>query len=544
MSDDAKEFDFESHFDDTRKLVLFLSLFSAIIGSVLGAAGAATTLATICGILFVIGSYVKQEHSFLVAALGILFAISGSLVAAAHFARTPVTTLGYSMMIIGLWASFACLAPTDLLTTIRTLDTKVSFCMFGVVVLNLIGCCLLWGDNQNGGLVSPAVTAFLGSILFLFAVIYKQNTTLFTCVFWSVLAQYPVFVIAISNCDGLCEAGAYMIWISYWGYVIFITVFIINAFGNCVENRVDFSNKQFLTLVFALCLSLLGFILGRNEKAGDWATANGFFAILLLVLTFVFARSLELALVCISSALAIVATGASTFLAHINNEFSDVDNNREKAIGFSFVVAAILIALIVFHLTLDLVKGGVSRLLSTRINIISSVAMCTNLLGLSLWCASLNNGVGNSSLSITCLLTLMWFFYQVMIMGCTERKTSYWLLLFFLAYITTVLGGPAGASGDALGQIGAALVWMSHLSFVLIVIVRCPERPDTESPPIRDDNSNYHRFDDGSGLSAEESGDNSISYQQAYLPSSEAASDGRPEEAEEGEGGGGEEENV
>ncbi len=219
-----------------RVVALVICLAICIIGAILIEPGKGSEYTVTCGVLGAAALVVTAQFGYPVHVISIAFVLtlSGSFARDAGFATEDKTKAGYALMILGMWTGFLFLfedtfdkikaaVPSQLVTPPTNLVALVG------VLLNWLGCILLWSGSKASGLADLGTQGFVSSILFIGGWFGHGPVANWISFFWFAAFQYIALGQAIGcgkgpkTSDGdLCQAGGTFLWIAAIVYLVLL----------------------------------------------------------------------------------------------------------------------------------------------------------------------------------------------------------------------------------------------------------------------------------------------------------------------------------
>lgn len=472
-------------FGNPRFLLLVLGCMMIILGTIMINDGAATTIPAIACVGLIIMAHLNEADFLIVIASAIMIPVCAGYAQKWHYTPTVALELGCALCVLGLHIGFLCLTPAD-----AKVKAKESFSSGGGAVVcvvlfgvNVVSAILMWtGDAVYAGMVSH-----LSGALFFIAVTYETHVWLHISQLFSAYWQVSLLATTLGECSDkdVCAAGSAISWLCHLGFMTMI------AWKSCPKRlelvRPELVDSNFIIICACVIVAIVGAVLPLKRDVEAWIVALPVISILLLVATYFTFKDVHPSLINIGGGLCLGVSSQLVTAADVYGR-SNPSEPYNGVAGYSLLVIALWLAHIVYHTPFAKLYSGLTTSFSDRCLSTATTAFLVNFLGLVFsWV------YGPSSSNILSFLTSVWFFFTIIIERSNGFYTSrVYTCLFITTYVLvmvmpTVAKGPA-TQDPTLGQLGACMVMLSHLVFVIVLSVSIPQ-PGQIDAQLEDDGS-------------------------------------------------------
>ncbi len=334
-----------------RLIIIICCLVLTVIGAALTSpkAGSEYFIATcvFCVFLLIIPSYFG--HGVHVVSIAFVLTSSPYLTSVAQFETDSKILAGYSLILIGMWTSFFFIFEDTVqkcinFATKQFYDSPENIVAFIAVLLNLLGCIILWSHKS---LVGLGTAGFLSSGLFVAAWYFRGPTSMWVGLFWFAYYQYTVFAATLSGlCDsaantsefnGSCTSGTVFQWVAHLCFLCFLLYLARGRAGSSMvsEAQEQLKNTQYLVQFIVVVACLVGVILGaivandNTTKATGWQATNAVLCVVFLLCAILQSEQRETS--CFFVALALVIVTSADLVARADS--SNVPGGDDRIVG-------------------------------------------------------------------------------------------------------------------------------------------------------------------------------------------------------------------
>jgi hypothetical protein len=335
--------------------------------------------------------------------------------------------------------------------------------------VNLIGAVRLWIGNGVGlGMMS-----WLSGFLFIIATTYMTHVWVHISQLFHSIFQVSLLSTTFGSKDDVQAAGAAICWMAHFAFLAMVA-WKLSPKRPEIEVP-DMKQPKLIIVCVCFVLAFIGAVLPPNKDAGNWLVSCGVFAIVFVGACFFVFPDIHGSLLNISAGLFLAVSPAFVSAADGFRRASKVASSKKNTdglAGYVLLTIALWLCFAVYHTPLDKMKDGVQSMFSSRTLTASSVAFLLNFLGLIFSWVYVPSGW-----KILGFLVSIWFFFTVIIEkedGGFFSSRTYTCLFFTTTVLLSVMSAVAAPADPTLGQIGACMVMICHLIFIIILCMHIP----------------------------------------------------------------------